>query len=441
MRVPPAHRGKAPLKPRLLVLTDISPPTHEPDDLESLVHLLASVDLFEIEGIISTSGASYNGSEPLATNLIFKAIDAYEKDLPNLSKRSKQTRFLRDETVQTSGYWPSPQYLRSVTREGMQTRGNASIGLGKGNAGTQHIVDVADQPDPRPVFVTIWGGANSLAQAFLEVKHNRSDKDPYDPYTKSSAFWLRQTFKDLFYIWNERAWSYYSNSNRDVYWPRIQKGVQEHGALVVELRSDAGSLGKPYPNFRYGVEGDTPSFTYLWPGLNDPQDPTQASFGGQFAYNLSPDNVTCVYSDNEEAVANRSVASMADTMEDQLNNFFSRMDWAAHGSGNRNPNLVLNRVGGYDPVVVKARVNRGRVSLSAQGSSDPDGNKITYSWHHDAGTGYTKPVKLHGNKSKTVSVEIPPCAAGQDIHIILRGVDNGTPPLASYRRAIIRVKH
>ena len=38
----------ATLKPRLVVLTDISPDRVEPDDMESMIRLLVHADLFEI---------------------------------------------------------------------------------------------------------------------------------------------------------------------------------------------------------------------------------------------------------------------------------------------------------------------------------------------------------------------------------------------------------
>ena len=44
------------LKPRIVVLTDIS--TWEPDDHESLIRLMVHADLFEIEGIVITTGWS-----------------------------------------------------------------------------------------------------------------------------------------------------------------------------------------------------------------------------------------------------------------------------------------------------------------------------------------------------------------------------------------------
>ena len=39
-------------KPRIVVLTDIAPGNIEPDDMESMIRLMAHADLFEIEGII-----------------------------------------------------------------------------------------------------------------------------------------------------------------------------------------------------------------------------------------------------------------------------------------------------------------------------------------------------------------------------------------------------
>ena len=40
------------LKPRLVVCTDIAPADVEPDDMESMVRLMAYADMFEIEAIM-----------------------------------------------------------------------------------------------------------------------------------------------------------------------------------------------------------------------------------------------------------------------------------------------------------------------------------------------------------------------------------------------------
>lgn len=48
-------------KPRIIVMSDITSADWEPDDLQSFIHLLVSADMFEIEGIISTTGWSLGG--------------------------------------------------------------------------------------------------------------------------------------------------------------------------------------------------------------------------------------------------------------------------------------------------------------------------------------------------------------------------------------------
>ena len=66
-------------KPRIVVLTDISPPHVEPDDMESLIRLLAHADLFEIEALVATTGWSSGGDHADWVRLIHDVIDAYAK--------------------------------------------------------------------------------------------------------------------------------------------------------------------------------------------------------------------------------------------------------------------------------------------------------------------------------------------------------------------------
>ena len=163
----------APLKPRLVVLTDIARTNVEPDDMESMIRLLVHADLFEIEGLVATTGWSNRGGQE-HPDIIHDLINAYEKDLPNLMKRSDQKGFLPDESRQEVGYWPSPQYLRDRTLLGSKTRGNKFIGETNGSPGSDLIIKLADEKDDRPIWVTVWGGANTLAQAIWQVQQTRS---------------------------------------------------------------------------------------------------------------------------------------------------------------------------------------------------------------------------------------------------------------------------
>ena len=92
------------------------------------MRLLVHADLFEIEGIVFTTGWSLDKTRDDFFQLIHDAIDAYEKDLPNLMKRSNQLDFKIDETQQYIGYWPSADYLREQTVFGSKQRGIDKIG-------------------------------------------------------------------------------------------------------------------------------------------------------------------------------------------------------------------------------------------------------------------------------------------------------------------------
>ena len=72
--------------------------------MESIIRLFVCADLFEIEGLVATTGWSSGGNNADWSKLIHDAINAYEKDLPNLRKRSGQSGHLPDETRQQIGY-------------------------------------------------------------------------------------------------------------------------------------------------------------------------------------------------------------------------------------------------------------------------------------------------------------------------------------------------
>jgi hypothetical protein len=64
-------------KPRVLVSTDIG--GTDPDDNQSLAHLLMYSEMFDLEGLVSSPSFG-DGS----TSEIYRMIDVYEKDLPKL---------------------------------------------------------------------------------------------------------------------------------------------------------------------------------------------------------------------------------------------------------------------------------------------------------------------------------------------------------------------
>ena len=99
--------------------------------------------------------------------------------------------------------------------------------------------------------------------------------------------------------------------------------------------------------------------------------------------------------------------------------FAGRMMWAVtpkYEDANHNPVAVLN--GDRTKGVVRIAAKRGdKVALSAEGSSDPDGDAISFEW-------------------SIYRSAIPEGASGS-LHVILRVRDSGTPTLFAYRRVIV----
>ena len=122
---------ETPLKPRLVVCTDIAPADVEPDDMESMVHLMVYADMFEIEALITSVGWNCDPYPKEWAQYLHRVIDAYGQDVKNLRKRSEQTSFLsldEENGRQHIGYWPSADYLRSRAVMGSEHGGIKVIG-------------------------------------------------------------------------------------------------------------------------------------------------------------------------------------------------------------------------------------------------------------------------------------------------------------------------
>ena len=86
--------AQAQLKPRVVILTDIGRPDLEPDDTESLVHLLCYADQLEIEGIITSTGWNCDPYPTQSAAYRDSVVEAYATDVYNLMRRSDQKAFV-----------------------------------------------------------------------------------------------------------------------------------------------------------------------------------------------------------------------------------------------------------------------------------------------------------------------------------------------------------
>ncbi|MGB3800466.1 MAG: hypothetical protein WA952_11690, partial [Lewinella sp.] len=75
------------------------------------------------------------------------------------------------------------------------------------------------------------------------------------------------------------------------------------------------------------------------------------------------------------------------------------------------------------------------------GSTDPDGDHLSYQWYHypEAGS-YLSPIDVTPENSASVWVTAPKVEREEIAHFILEVTDHGTPALTSYRRVIVTIQ-
>jgi hypothetical protein len=424
------------VKQRLIVTTDLGVgggQGGDPDDEQSMVHLLVTANELDIEGIIN--GLAWLdrkiGYEKLNT-----IIDAYGEVLPNLK-------------VHANGY-PSYEYLKSVTVVGQPKPRMAGIGEGKDSPGSELIISVIDKDDdPRPVWLTMWGGANTIAQALWKVKNTRTPEEIarfihkiriYDILGQDDAgAWIVKTFPDIIYIRNKKVYG----------WAPSDEWVKKNVQLI-------GPLGAKYANRIWAIEGDSPAFFYLFSnGLNNPEKIDQGGWGGRFSLTkvsgirvmdiTQKSGVDETKYDPYLMYTNTSEGVDAITRWKQhiWNDLEARMKWSVankYEEANHHPVACINGDCTKQILEYTASVN-SKIRLDASKSTDPDGNKLHYNWYFykEPGT-YNGTVSIMNSGSSIPEVSIPSDAQGKTIHIILELSDDGKPSLYSYRRVIINVR-
>ncbi|QQY83659.1 DUF1593 domain-containing protein [Tamlana sp. s12] len=253
-------------KPRIIISSDIG--GTDPDDNQSMAHLLMYADMFTIEGLVSSP--SYGKGN---TSEILRMIDLYEKDLPKLQKHSQG--------------FAEPDYLRSITKQGRQ--GNAPyLGYTTATEGSNWIIKCAKEDKPEPLWVLVWGGLEDVAQALHDAPEIQNKikvywiGGPNKKWSANSYAYIAAHFPDLWFI--EVNASYYGFFSDNVMIDSINSTNYYEKYI-----NGAGHLGKDFKNYYNGEVkmGDTPSLLYVMNG--NPENPTGESWGGSFEiFNHSP---------------------------------------------------------------------------------------------------------------------------------------------------------
>ena len=333
-----AAQPEQPVKPRTVVLTD-----GEVDDYDSFIRLLLYSNEMDIAGIVLTasqwhwegdghgtpllpenrwegpregmSGPQF--SEPkeshrwIGREWIPDLIDAYGQCYANLLKHD-------------AGY-PSPEYLHSVVKVGnVRVEGD----MAAPTEGSDYVKELLLDDDPRPLYLQVWGGTNTVARALLSIEEQYKgtpewdavygrvcdkarlyliqDQDgTYRNYIEGSWPEIRTVYNatqffGFAYLWKQAA----PREMQDVLkgaWFR-DNIVNGHGSLTAKYLG----AGIPYPfddpEDHYGdpesvernpgadfndfiSEGDSPSYFQLFNvfmGLRSLENPEWGGLGGRF---------------------------------------------------------------------------------------------------------------------------------------------------------------
>lgn len=242
---------------RVLISTDIG--GTDPDDNQSMTHLMMYSDLFDLEGLVSSPSFGSGSAKEL-----LRMIDVYEKDYPVLRRHAKVM---------------APDELRPLVKQG-RTDELPPCGYGEPTEGSDWIVKCARKDDPRPLYVLVWGCLEDVAQAL----HDAPDIAP-----KIRVYWIGgpnkkwgvngycyivEHFPDLWMIENNTTYRafIYDSKNKD----------QWNMGYFPTFIKDAGNLGRDFAAYYKGNPklGDTPSLLYMMDG--DPSNPEQQSWGARF---------------------------------------------------------------------------------------------------------------------------------------------------------------
>ena len=442
-------------KQRVIVLTDIS---NEPDDEQSLVRFLVYSNEYDVEGLIATTSVWLR--DTVRPERIRERIEAYGRVRDNLLKHA-------------SGY-PRAEHLLSVTRHGRPEFGLDGVGEGKSSEGSRHIIEVVDKPDSRPLWISVWGGANCLAQALWDVKYTRSIEaldafvSKLRVYTVSdqdnSGRWVRITFPNLFYVvspgtvdnqdYPRSTWSGISGDRLYRNGPMHKFELVDNPWLEKNIIRDHGPLGALYPRLKYIMEGDTPSFFNLINnGLGSHISPSYGGWGGRYVLRQAYGETRPIWTNGRNSrdtfVAEDGTAYTSDQAtvwrwrEAYQHDFAARMDWCVAETfekANHNPVVVFR--GDASKAVANMRATSGeRVRLSAAGTRDPDGDELSYRWfvYGEAGT-FPEAVEIEHSTSPEASFVAPEVDEPKSLHIILEARDDGEPCLYGYRRVIVTIE-
>jgi hypothetical protein len=476
------------VKPRTIVTTD-----GEIDDVDSYIRMLLYANEFNIEGLVYSSSMWHYKGDGKGTKIVSEMemtkkmygektdlrwpgttwmndlLDAYEKVYPKLRTHAND--------------FPTAAHLKSLVKVGnIDFEGE----MDKDTEGSNFIKAKLLDNTTQPIYLQVWGGTNTIARALKSIEDQYKntpdwkkiykkvcdkaiiyailDQDAtYRKYVSVSwpdikVYYNSKQFWCLAYPWKSAipekmhyllegkfmgdniinnhgplTKMYYSYGDG-----QKQAGDDEHihGDLSKIKTGQWGSFEK----YDFISEGDSPAFLHLINvGLDNLANPHYGGWGGRLKQSKTN---PARWEDGEDMADFNPITQKMDLAYPQIrwlealqNDFAARADWCIknYAAANHAPKVSVAKN--------KISVTAGQtINLNAT-ATDPDKNKVTISFwqYQEAGTSPGKVIITA--KGSQAQIQIPATAkAGDTIHIIVEGKDNGTPALTRYQRVVLTVK-
>jgi len=423
----PAAAAEAGKKPRVIATTD-----GEIDDRCSMVRFLLYANEWDIEGIIySSSKFHWKGHGWAGEDWIERDVGLYGQVYENLKQHAPG--------------FPSPQQLNDLIYVGnIDNEGE----MAKDTPGSERIVEVLLDGQPGPVYLQAWGGTNTIARALWKIQHEHPDQVRkvsrkaiiYIILDQDKTFrkYIQPNWPDLVVLGSFRqfatiAYNWHRNMPEDQHkfydgkW--MKKNIlQGHGPLCA--RYEACDDG------RFRSEGDSPAFMHqIVVGLGSLAHPSYGGWGGRFTREKGSKNVW--RGARDDGSWSKPIWRWSEAFQ---NDWAARADWCVKPvhQANHNPRVVVNGTPGKSILRIQAQPG-STVELSAAGSSDPDGDSLSYKWwfYKEPGT-YADDVRIDHSGSEEARFVVPHDNRANEFHFILTVKDNGSPNLFAYRRIIVQ---
>ncbi|GMU92132.1 MAG: hypothetical protein AMXMBFR4_11900 [Candidatus Hydrogenedentota bacterium] len=242
---------------RVIVSTDVG--GSDPDDYQSLIHLLVYADIVDLEGLISSPPKGGRARH------IHEVIDAYELDYPRLVRASER--------------YPTPEGLRSLVKQGAVDPA-PDAGHGSATEGSRWIVERGGAGDPRPLYLLVWGCITDVAQAVHDAPAIKNRLRVYSigswntSQDRAARNYLYEHHEDLWWIESDTTF-------RGMYVGGNHSGDLGNRAFLEAHIKEHGALGRLFVEKLGAIKmGDSPSVLFVLAG--NPNDPEGEHWGGSY---------------------------------------------------------------------------------------------------------------------------------------------------------------